>query len=69
MDAVAHIHIADIAIPAEVSLHARCVIEQWLQNARAAAGKNDLYEAHRLVALVRAKIADELSRYRPRSEG
>lgn len=69
MDTIARIHLADIAIPAEVSLHARIVIEQWLQHARTAAEKSDLYETHRLIGLVRAKIGDELSRTRSCCEG
>jgi hypothetical protein len=58
-----------ITIPAEVSLHARCVIQQWLQHARVAAEKGDLYEAHRLLGLVKAKISDEMARTRPCCEG
>ena len=63
-DSIVRIHIDDIAIPDEVSLHAKIVIQQWLAHAHVAAEKGDLFEAMRLVGLVRAKISDQMAKTR-----
>lgn len=57
-----------IDVPDELSLHARCVINAWLQHARTAQAKGDLHEMHRL-GLVRDKINHEMARTRPCCEG
>ena len=69
IDTVARIHIDVIDVPEQLSLHAKIVIQQWLAHAHIAAQKGDLYEAHRLLGLVRAKIGDELACTRPCCEG
>ena len=56
--------IGQLDLPEELSVHSRIVIERWLELAYVAAQKNDAYEMHRLLGLVRAKISDEMAKTR-----
>ena len=56
--------IGQLDLPEEMSLHARIVVERWLQLAYVAAQKNDAYEMHRLLGLARRKISDEMAKTR-----
>ena len=59
----------NLVVPGEIGIHARVVITLWLQHAHVAKEKSDLYQYHRLLALARRKIADEMAKTRPCVEG
>ena len=59
-DAIDHL---DIDIPSSIRPHARVVLAQWVEWARAAAAKGDGVEAARLLQLIQDKLDAELAWY------